>query len=97
VPAPQNFDITMDLSTHSNVPLMDAPIKFWERINKIPIPTLEELSNRRLAIWVMRAVRVTICLNLSTKIVYSYCTDGIKLLPHHLGPAGLHARTSLKS
>lgn len=52
VPAPQNFDLTMDLSSLSNVPLMLAPTNFWGRIMKLPIPTIEEVKKRRLIIWV---------------------------------------------
>ncbi len=42
VPAPQNFDLTMDLSTRSNVPLMLVPVNFWIRLTNLPLPTAEE-------------------------------------------------------
>ena len=51
-PAPQNFDIAMDLSPYANVPLLLVPVSFWERMLKLPIPTLEDISTRRLALWV---------------------------------------------
>jgi hypothetical protein len=52
VPAPQNFDLMADLSTQSNVPLSLIPRDFWKRLMELPIPTRDEVSKRRLALWV---------------------------------------------
>lgn len=51
VPAPQNFDLAADLSLRSNVPLMLAPVRFWERLQALPLPTAEDVRGRRLALW----------------------------------------------
>ncbi len=46
-----DFDLTMDMSLFSNVPLLWAPLGLRARARALPKPTLADLSSRRLLVW----------------------------------------------
>ena len=45
------FDLTMDLSPLSNIPVTSVPPQFWKTMHDMPTPTLASLRTRKLAVW----------------------------------------------
>jgi hypothetical protein len=45
------FDLTMDMSPLSNIPIVPMPADFWKTMHEMPIPTLSNLKTRKLAVW----------------------------------------------
>ena len=45
------FDLTMDTSPLSNIPIASMPAEFWKTMHEMPIPTLSNLKTRKLAVW----------------------------------------------
>ncbi len=45
------FDMTMDMSPLSNIPMTSIPSNFWQRMHDMPIPTEKSLETRKLAVW----------------------------------------------
>ena len=46
------FDLTMDMSPQSNIPISSVPANFWKTMHSMPIPTLAQVKKRKLAIWI---------------------------------------------
>ena len=45
------FDLTMDMSPLSNIPITSIPSKFWQTMHDMPIPTKDNIKKRKLAVW----------------------------------------------
>lgn len=45
------FDMTMDMSPLSNIPITSVPNRFWGMLHSMPIPSVVEVSRRKLAVW----------------------------------------------
>jgi len=48
---PAAFDLQMDISASSNVPLLLLPLNFYARARALPPPTAQDIGRRKLAAW----------------------------------------------
>lgn len=48
---PAAFDLQMDISASSNVPLLLSPLNFYARARALPPPTAQDIGRRKLAAW----------------------------------------------
>ena len=45
------FDLTMDMSPLSNIPITSIPSNFWQTMHDMPVPTKDNIKKRKLAVW----------------------------------------------
>ena len=50
----QEFDLTMDFGPFSNIPVLCIPPNFYKTMLNMPVPSLENVKKRKLAVWVAR-------------------------------------------
>ncbi len=48
------FDLTMDLGPFSNIPITATPANFYKNMHRLPIPSIENVKKRKLAVWIAR-------------------------------------------
>jgi hypothetical protein len=45
------FDISMDMSPFANVPMLFMPDNFYAKLLALPVPTMDDIKSRKLAVW----------------------------------------------
>ena len=45
------FDLTMDMSPLSNIPITSIPSNFWQTMHDMSVPTKDNIKKRKLAVW----------------------------------------------
>ncbi len=47
----EGYDISMDMSPFANVPMLYMPDDFYNKLLQLPVPTVNDVKKRKLAIW----------------------------------------------